>query len=261
LAAAAGLVLAQQSPAPLAFEVASVKLHPLPPGSFIIRMGPARGSAPPAPSDRVEIDVITLNELIMEAYDVKDYQVIGSPDWAIPPVGDRYDIVAKTDGIATASQVREMLRTLLAERFQLKLYRETKELPVYALVVSKAGKLREVSEAELAARDEARRKEQPNGGRPTAGTTATSNMFMLAKLIQGVVDRPVIDQTGLAGIYEYPRLDWRQFGMNKRAGDVDGANGESIFGALQQQLGLKLEPRKERAEVLVIDHAQKPSAN
>jgi uncharacterized protein (TIGR03435 family) len=49
--------------------------------------------------------------------------------------------------------------------------------------------------------------------------------------------------------------------MNKRAGDVDGANGESIFGALQQQLGLKLEPRKERAEVLVIDHAQKPSAN
>jgi len=84
---------------------------------------------------------------------------------------------------------------------------------------------------------------------------------MLIGLISNGVDRPVIDQTELSGQYEYTNLDWGQFGRDKRAGPLDPQSGESIFFAVQQELGLKLEPRKDPVEVLVIDHVEKPTAN
>ncbi len=88
-----------------------------------------------------------------------------------------------------------------------------------------------------------------------------STMGSLVGLISNVVDRPVTDQTGLAGTYEFARLDWAQFSRNKRAAGADAEIGESVFTAVQRDLGLKLEPQKHTVEVVIIDHAEKPAAN
>lgn len=243
----------QTEPAkPLAFEVTSVKPHPIEAGRFIIRM--PRGVGIQVRGDRFTENLATLNDLIMEAYEVVDYQISGAPAWAVPPGGEHFDIAAKSDGVPTPGQLRQMLQTLLADRFQLKLHRETRELPVYALVIGKGGaKMRKLGEDEKPPTYATRPQERPK--------TMMSSMAMLVKLISGVVDRPVVDQTGLEGTYEFANLDWAQFGRNKRAAPLDPEIGESIFTAVQQELGLKLEPRKDAVEVLVIDRAEKPAVN
>jgi uncharacterized protein (TIGR03435 family) len=128
-------ILGQPVAAP-AFEVASVKLHPLPQGAF--GFGP--GNAIRIAGNRITLDRNTLTGLVMTAYNVKDFQISGMPEWTRNRE-QLYDITAKTEGEAatTVDLVRPMLQTLLADRFQLKLHRETKELPVYNLMIDKKG--------------------------------------------------------------------------------------------------------------------------
>jgi uncharacterized protein (TIGR03435 family) len=224
-----------------AFEVASVK--------------PAEGGGPAGDIPRnmdtspghLAMRNVPLRYAIEWAFDLKDYQITG-PEWI--KSDERYDIIAKAPTPATDDQMKPMLQTLLVERFQMKIHKETKDLPVYALVPGKgAPKVKEVSA-------DGQPSIQGNG---TGG--ATFHQFGLGRLtflLSRRMDRPVLDLTGLKGVYDYT-IDLSGLG---RPGDNGATEGPSIFSAVQQDLGLKLEARKEPVEMLIIDHVEKvPTAN
>jgi uncharacterized protein (TIGR03435 family) len=140
----------------------------------------------------------------------------------------------------------QMLQTLLAERFKVAVHRETKEVAVYALMLAKSGpKLHEVKEDDT---------NSHTGLRDSNGHIAAtkSPMTALARVLAEEVGRTVLDRTGLTGKYDFI-LDWTP-DQGTRAPDVPGA---FLFAALQEQLGLKLEPTKGPVEMLIIDHAEK----
>jgi uncharacterized protein (TIGR03435 family) len=248
LAVSVGLVQSQSNPP--AFEVASVKPHPLEYGRVDFRIIAAPGPTPiRATGNRFTDKMATLQDLVMQAYGVRAYQIVNLPDWAQTIKGEQYDIDARAAGEAqpSESQLRAMLQSLLAERFQLRLHREMKDLPVYALVIGKNGtKLRERT---------ATIKTTQTREEPAALPTIAALVFLLAHY----VDLPVVDETGLTGDYEYVDLNWRQL-AEERVSDPMAAQ-ESVFSAIQDQLGLKLERRREPLEILVIDNAARPSAN
>jgi uncharacterized protein (TIGR03435 family) len=186
----------------------------------------------------------TLNVLIMAAYNVKDYQVTGGPPWTD---SDVFTIVAKTEGEDTPKleDVRTMLQALLADRFQLQLHRDKKELSVYNLVVAKKSpKLKPSAPGE---------KFGQTFDPATPGTLRSSftkiTMTDFAHLVSVYADRPVVDKTGLEGEYDYS-IEW-----STDSGDVKRA----IMAAVQEQLGLKYEAAKEPVDALVIDHVDKLS--
>jgi uncharacterized protein (TIGR03435 family) len=199
---------------------------------------------------RVTIENFALSDLITYAYDINDYQLFGEPHWAQI---DRYNISAKAadDVMLTRDTARPMMRTLLAERFQLKVHTQMKEIPVYELVVAKGGSKLKPSEPGA--------KKMLTLKTKGPGLVMTVTGGDLAQLVgqfskRNNVDRPVLDKTGLSGMYDY-QLEW---------GDDTAAvpNGvPSVFTAFQQQLGLRLEPAKAAVKVLVVDEAQKPSEN
>jgi uncharacterized protein (TIGR03435 family) len=213
------------------FEVASIK--PSAPG--------ARGPTFYNPTrERFVVTGITAKALIAYAYDVREFQVSGGPGWL---GSDEYDIVAKPDGDVRGDRVLAMARALLAERFHLSLHRESKEMPVLALVVAKGGpRLR----ASAGSGPEVR------GGRGRFEARSVTLGMFAAQLAGRVLDRPVLDRTGIAGEFDIT-LEW--------AFDPGADNGPSIGTALQEQLGLKLEAQKGAVEVLVVDHVERPSAN
>lgn len=179
LAACAGVAASQTLPE---FEVVSVKPHPLQRGQFAFKR--PDGQVIGATGDRFNEHLATLQDLIVDAWGVKDYQIEGLPEWA-QSGADHFDIVATLPaGVTpTSKQLQLMLQSLLADRFQLKLHREIKELPVYALVIGKNGsKLRELSDATPPAFNSA---------------LSRSTVTMLMSQLSGVVDRPIIDHTGL----------------------------------------------------------------
>jgi bla regulator protein blaR1 len=250
-----GLTLAvlacAQGQAPPTFEVASIKPNRTgAPNSGFRRAGPGMLNAL---ND-------TLKMLVQYAYDVQDYQVIGGPNWFD---SDRYDVLAKPEagadaGSATPAErtalLRRRVQSLLADRFQLTLHRTTKELPMFALVVGKTGpKLKEStsSASELVS----------NGHHLTCNKVA---LAALAKVfLQGELRRPVADQTGLKGEFDFT-LDWVTDNGERKAASEEssgGGEGPSLFTALQEQLGLRLEPQKGPVEILVIDRAERPSEN
>jgi uncharacterized protein (TIGR03435 family) len=149
-----------------------------------------------------------------------------------------------------------MLRTLLADRFQLQLHRETKDLPVYALVVGKNGpKLME------GAADTKFSNIQASTSRHGIRMTAThETMGQLAGQIGIYAGRPILDMTGLTGSYDF-KLEWVQENPGAVSPDASDLSGASLLEAVQDQLGLKLEARKSHMEILVIDRAEKPSEN
>jgi hypothetical protein len=189
--------------------------------------------------NRFSVEFATLTNLIIDAYDLTSFQVSGGPSWA-QEGGDVYSISAKAEGEATptSDQVRRMLQTLLAERFQLKLHKEVKDFPVYDLVIGKNGpKLKETD------------KKRPVS-RPA--------MEMITGIIANFTDRPVIDKTGLtAQNYEF---NWKQDDLLEEL-KASGKPAPSIFKAVEEQLGLKLEPAREPMEALVIDQVERPSEN
>jgi uncharacterized protein (TIGR03435 family) len=202
----------------------------------------------------------SLHYLIAFAYDVQGRQIIGAPSWA---ENDKFDIVGQpdTDGQPNVRQMKVMFQKLLADRFKLAFHRDKRELPVYAITVVKGGPKLTKSQGD------------PNGlpgiGFPRLGVmpAINANLGEVANVLQSVVlDRPVIDQTGITGRFDFT-LTWTpddfQFpGVQRSPAIVDPtATAPNLFTAIQEQLGLRLESTRAQAEVLVIDRAEKPTEN
>lgn len=264
---------AQDAARPLTFDVISVK----PDGGdnrSMIRMNPDGFSAKNIP----------VHMLLTEAFQADEGQVAAEPDWARTM---NWDIEAKVTGddvpalkAMSFDQRRTMVRQVLEERFGLKVHHETRDLPVYALVVAKGGpKL-------TAAKPDPDHPIMPgspgrlmfNGRRLEGGS---ANMQFLAVVLARPAGRKVIDKTGLTGRYDFT-LTWGDEGAGGvpvgtaaggpppggvpatpggPQGGGDTAAGESIFTALEEQLGLKLEPIKAPVDVVVIDRLEKPAEN
>jgi uncharacterized protein (TIGR03435 family) len=268
-----GLAFAQPAPAPLTFEVASVK----PSGGDDHRVGIQF-----MPGGGLRTTGTTLKFLVTFAYDVRDFQVSGGPGWIN---SDRFDIVAKSERGSpeseapadlrnmtdaqmktTAEQMRLKLQALLADRFQLTLHHETKEQPVYALVVGKNGS--KLKESEVKAGE---RRRMMRMGRSELNAEGVA-IDMLTNTLSNVLGRPVIDRTGLKGNYDF-KLQWTpdpgQSGGPFGGPPPPGAdappppdpNGPSIFTAVQEQLGLRLESQKGPVDLIVIDRVEKLSEN
>jgi uncharacterized protein (TIGR03435 family) len=269
MVAAAGLADAQPPKNAPAFEVASI--HPSAPET--------RGvSIDFAPGGRFVASNVPLRVLIREAYGIRDFQLSGGPDWVSSV---RYEIIAKAGIIlnethanethADKDQVRAMLQTLLADRFKLVVRRELKDLNVYTLAAGKNGpRLGEegLKEVKLDEENPSRGVRFRGLGR-VAGVMAS--MSQLAVTLsdtvlngQAILDRPVLDRTGLTGVYDF-KLEWsgEEQSADGGASFNPAANpaGASIFTAMQQQLGLKLEATKAAVEVFIIDQAAKPTEN
>jgi len=247
------------------FEAASIK-----PGDPNTRVAQIQMT----PGGRITTKNLPVRNLIMMAYQIRDFQLTGGPDWMRT---DRYDIVAKSDDEdATPEQVRGMMQNLLKDRFKLVFHSETKEMPVYNLVIGKNGlKLRETPESELPAPPPGARNAGPAGGRANVrierGTINGQgmNMELLANQLANQLGRTVINKTGLTKGYDI-KLEWTPDlgpgAIAQREGGNDSAptsaeSGPTIFTALQEQLGLKLESTKGPVTIYVVDSLQRPSEN
>ena len=256
-----------------AFEVASIKRSSSD-GRIMIRN---------SPGGRFSTQGTPLRLLIGNAYRVRDSQISGGPSWMS---SDRWDIEAKAESGAdlTPGQVQLMLQSLLADRFQLKLHSETRELPIYELMVAKNGpKLKAVPPPERPAPGAAPLAPVPGGPMPAGGFRIgrgemEAAAVPLATLIQALsqqLGRMIVDKTGLTGTFDI-KLTWtpdpgQTLGGPFGAGPVPGGpeiapppadpNGPSLFTALQEQLGLRLESTKGPVDVLVIDSVERPSEN
>lgn len=234
------------------FEVATIKpSDPSRPGKLFTVRG----------ADVVTINT-TLSDLITFAYDLHPKQITGGPSWL---ESDKYDLNGKPDvpGQPNVAQMKVMMQKLLADRFQLKFHREKKELSVYALTVLKGGPKFSKSE-----RDPDSLPGLFFRGPGTNLNVTNATMAQFASLMQSaVLDRPVVDQTGLNEKYDFI-LKW-----TPDQGQLLGLGGPpppppdpgdappDLFTALQQQLGLKLESTRAPADVAVIDHVERPSEN
>ncbi len=217
---------------------------------------------------------IPLQSLVASAYEIKQDLVTGGPSW-INSLG--FDVEAKVAGpdVATlrklsGKQRDEMLRPLLAERFQLKVHVETKILPIYELVVAKGGVKMKASAPDPPPDPDAKTGDQPKGHRGSGMSMGPGRMdaqdFAMGALAGNLgytVHRTVLDKTGLTGKYDFS-LRWapeEQMGAGVNASDAGGEAGPSIFTALEEQLGLRLNSSKGPVQTLVIDHVEMPTAN
>jgi uncharacterized protein (TIGR03435 family) len=197
-----------------------------------------------------------LRMLITFAYNLKDYQLSGGPGWAN---SEPYDITAKAAGNATIDQLRIMVQALLKDRFKLVIRHETKDAPIYELVVAKGGS--KIQEDTVSARS------TMGMTGPGKFTAQKASLAMFAQLLGTLTGRPVVDKTGLASTYTF-KLDWTPEvgeGGPRAPGAQEVAppdpSGASLFTALQEQLGLRLQSAKGPVENLVIEAAEKPSEN
>lgn len=287
---AAAAAWAQNEPARPEFEVASIRPSAPYTGAGQLKVGVHIDGA------QVNCIYLSLKDYIRMGYQVKDYQIVG-PEWL---ASARFDITAKIPGDAAQGKVRDMVQALLADRFQMKMHRDTKELPVYGLVVAKGGLKMKESAPDA---DAAAPSGPSDGGRGTVNVTATGGpggttvsfgmgsyfalgdnrfeakkltMANLAETLARFVDRPVVDMTQISGNYdftlEFSPEDYRAMMIRSAlaAGVVlppqamqllENSSGDSLLNAMQT-VGLKLEPRKAPLDVLVIDRIEKsPTEN
>jgi uncharacterized protein (TIGR03435 family) len=235
-----------------AFEVATIKPvdTDAKAGRYIIMQG----------THRFVEKAYTLKLLIAAAYDLNPRTISGGPAWI---ESEHYDIVAVTPGEVrpTHDEQMSMLRGLLADRFKLTFHREQKVFSIYELTVAKNGpKLK----ASTAAPDDPPALISTVYPQRIVMPARNATMSDLARLMQrAILDRPVVDKTGLSGRYDFD-LEWApdetQFG-----GEVPAASAEApsapLFSAIQQQLGLRLEATRGPVAALVVDKAERPSAN
>jgi uncharacterized protein (TIGR03435 family) len=240
-----------------AFDVASIKQNKGDSGMMRVMTKP----------DGFSCENSSLKNLISNAYGVRQDLISGGPGW-VESLG--FDIDAKVAGPdvetlkkLSPKQRNSMLQSLLEERFKLKVHRETKVLPIYDLVVAKGGsKLKEVPAADLVADPK-----DPDHGRH-AGMSMGPGMFKgqalpaqsIANEISYVLEHTVVDKTGLTGKYDLD-LKWKPEGDAPSTDEVSAESAVSIFTAVQEQLGLKLQPTRGPVETLVIDHVEQPSEN
>ena len=254
-----------QSPTPgvpkPSFEVASVKPN---------KSGDAGMSMTIQPGGRYVVTNAPVGLLIRNAYELQQSQLVGLPGWA---ESERFDIVAKGEQDIAASTQKPSphqlrLQSLLEERFNLKAHRETRDLPAYALVVARPdgelGPQMKQSDVDCVALAAARRaggpppplvpgERQPCSMRMGRGTLSAASMTMvnLAGSLSSAVQRIVLDRTGLSGGFD--------FDLTYSTDQAADASAPSIFTALQEQLGLKLDPVRVPTEVLVIDSIERPT--
>jgi uncharacterized protein (TIGR03435 family) len=256
LALAAGQILAQ-SPAPRppfeSFDVATIKPAEPTPGRYFTMRGAHQFLA----------KNFTLTALVAAAYNLNPQrQISGAPAWTSVDV---YDILAAISGAVRPNQEEQMrmLRKLLTDRFKLSFHYQQKEMSIYALTIAAGGsKLQETG--------------GPPGRLPDLVSVVFPDHIMLparnatmaqfiAMLRRGWLDRPVIDQTGLTGRYDFD-LEWTpeqaQFAAEVNA-ETPGSEDSrpELFEAMRQQLGLKIKAIKGPAEIMIIDHVEKPGAN
>lgn len=215
---------------------------------------------------------VPLKRVLMTAYEMKYWQITG-PDWLNTL---RFDIIARVPEGATKEQSLAMMRNLLVERFQMRIHRETKELPIYALLVDRNGA--KLKAANGPAGDEnaiaAVKKNEGKDGFPvlTPGAQGIvvetrngrarisgfhADLTKLADFLSTQLGRPVFDQTGIAGAF-----DFEVYYRPESASPDDTSTDPGIFDALREQLGLRLDARKGPVEMLVIDHIEKvPTGN
>jgi bla regulator protein BlaR1 len=259
------------------FEVASIKpAAPDQRGTFIR----------PGANGGININNMGLKELITFAWRIQPYQISGAPSWI---ESAHYDISATGNHKPKPDELPLMIQALLADRFQLKVHHETKELPIYALVLAnKDGKLgpqlKESKEGSCTPFDPTKPPPPFEPGKPPAMgcggmfmgparlDAKSVDLAMLTPSLARMLGRTVVDKTGLTGKFDF-QLQWTPDQAQLQAMAPPGglppgmpvpqfdANGPSIFTALQEQLGLKLESQKGPVDILVIDHLERPSEN
>jgi uncharacterized protein (TIGR03435 family) len=229
-----------------AFEVATIKPTPPDAQRSFISMG--RGG-----SNLFSSSNHSVKQLIAFAYLLHSSQVIGGPAWA---ENDRYDIMGKPDapGLPNIAQFQGMVRRLLTDRFGLTFHRDKKNLAVYMMIIAKGGaKI-------LKSENSSMYPVFGTNGPPGALAIRNMSMTSFAEYVQSrFLDKPVMDQTGLDGRYDF-QLHW-QPGL---AADVPPSDAEplpDIFAAFQHQLGLQLQATRAAADTLVIDKVEEPGAN
>ena len=243
-AAIALLLLLGQAAAKPAFEVATIKRN-------VSGEGGSIGIEPGGRFRAINADVrFMIAAMYRPAGGPRLFQsqIIGLPDWAST---EKYDMIGKVAnefaGLSTAEQFRRMppmVQSLLEDRFQLRLHRETRQMPIYALVVTRPGVIRS-STVDCRKEPDRCRIESAGGHYSAAGLTMNNFMIFLSS----TVERVVIDRTGLQGAYDVD-FDWSS---------EPGSDKPSIFTSLQEQLGLKLESTRGPVDVLVIDHIERPT--
>jgi uncharacterized protein (TIGR03435 family) len=290
-AAAAAIIAAvvslhAQAPAPQAaapaFEVASIKRN---------NSGSGMSTRGGGPGGRINYVNVPAQQLILAAYQMQPFQVIGAPSWI---TGDRFDVIAKAPDGATPDQTPAMIRSLLAERFKLKAHTETRELPVYSLVKARAdgrlGDKLKPSTLDCGPNGRGRGGPLPPGPGVAPGAPAAQAPLMgcrmmmtpgrlqaggqpiaqLATLLSNQLGRPVIDKTGLTGAYDV-ELSFQMEGAGRIGGPAPIAppgaapilppdpDAPTLVTAVQEQLGLKLESERGPVEVIVIDSIEQPT--
>ena len=261
-----GTTIGAQAPAtsPPAFEVASIKRN---------LSGSTSASSRAMPGGRVMMTNRSLRSIIREVYRIQEFQITGGPDWSTV---DKWDIVAKAEGNPGFERIVAMMQGLVAERFKVVLHREQRDQPIYALVFARADRkpgsqLRPSSvdcDAIVAAAAQ-------GGGlpprsenqRPLCGTnmvsgkitTSATTMADLVRVLSPVVGRSIVDKTGLMGRFDLD-LSWTPEQPAAADGPPTAVNeGASLFTAIQEQLGLKLEPQRGPVDTIVIDSAMRPT--
>jgi uncharacterized protein (TIGR03435 family) len=245
---AAGLGHAQS-----AFEVASIKQN---------TSGDRWESVSPISAGRFTARNVTVGWLVRNAYRVEPFQIAGLPGWAN---SERYDISAKAAAdTATPDEIRMMLRALLADRFEVVLRHEVRDLPAYALVATKNGpKLAKAKSETCTGKGDL---SNPCGGfriyqrRQMWGNTVTLKQF--AGELTYMMERTVVDKTGITGLFDI-RVEWTPEHFGPEPGTEvkpDEANA-TLFTAIQEQLGLKLVSEKAPVEMLIVERVSRPGAN
>jgi bla regulator protein blaR1 len=240
--ALAGVCLAQTPRSP-AFDVVSIR-----PYDGTSELVGARTS----PGGLVMVEGTTVLAMITSAYGVRRHQVEGLPGWAD---ADRYNINARAEGISgelTPDEVSARMRSLLETRFGLRIRRETREMPIFVLVAGKSGaKLKAATNSD-------------HSYRIARGMIASANtgISTLAAVLSQQAGRPVVDKTGIPGSFEV-RLLWADPGAStpEEQKIAAVAQGRSLATALDEELGLRLEPQRGPVELLIVEHLNRPSPN
>jgi bla regulator protein BlaR1 len=247
------------------FEAASVRASG-PDGTFRSSGGP--GTQDPG---RITYASVTLKSVLATTYGVRRYQISGPSSLD----SERYDIIAKIPAGATKEQFRQMLQALLADRFQLRIHRETKELPVYALVVGKGGP--KLEKAGIEEKDcpnpSATPRPDPaifchdlSGGRGRGLHAQAADLSEVAGFVESWTDRPLLDKTGIKGLYRFETTGWLPMDLGPppapgaKQDQTDVADLPTIF-TMFEGLGLKMESQKVEMDVYVVDHIEKPTEN
>lgn len=287
----ASIALGQQPNPKLTFEVASIKTAA--PQAMARLQGSVDGGPGTSAPGRIRFTDMPLRVLIMRAYNVQSFQVSG-PSWMD---SQRFDVIAKVPDGATKEDGQIMLQNLLADRFKLKLHKGSKDAPIYELVVAKGGI--KIKEAAQTAAAQAEGAGGPPPGPPPKGKNGllrtphgqlgiqamvndrmrmqgdAVTMARLTDILGMALGRPVVDKTGLTGAYDVTLFspEGMAAGPKSPAGGGSGGNpaeashdsndsGPTIFTALQEQLGLKLESRKAPVDLLVVESVEKvPTKN